>query len=50
MRMDYRPIRDKAARRSRIILNELTPKERKALIVIVILVIMGAVAKILRDG
>jgi len=48
--MDYREIRNRAARRSRILLNELTPRERKALIVIVLLIIMGAVAKKIRGA
>ncbi|MDA3926175.1 MAG: hypothetical protein PF904_15875 [Kiritimatiellae bacterium] len=46
--MDFRKIKEKTAQKSRALLNEITPKERKSLIVIVLLFIIGAVVKNLR--
>ena len=46
--MDLQKIRDKVVEWSNTLLNELTPKERKAIIIIILLFLIGLAVKSLR--
>ncbi len=48
--MNFRKIQDRAAQQVSILLTRLTPKERKALILIGVLLILGFAVKTLRGA
>ena len=48
--MNFEKIRDKAIQWKNALLDELTPKERKAIIIIVLLLLIGFVVKTLRES